>query len=116
MKTHLVGIFAFSLLTLAVSEHNYEDKNVANELDKLSYSQDLNKYSVSPFIKRHKRSIIGTDTRFQLNLNSYADVFPFSTVVHFSTGCSGTLITPKHVLTSASCFHTGVSLKRVSFC
>lgn len=114
MKTHLLGLFALSLLTLTVSEDKYVDKIVANDLDKLFYSQELKKYSTNPFTKRHKRSIIGTDTRFQLNLNSYADIFPFSTVVHFSIGCSGTLITPKHVLTSASCFHSGVSLKRVS--
>ena len=116
MIRYSIGLFAFSLLAIAVSEQKFEDKNVAITFDKkTSYSRELNDYSINYFKSRNKRDIIGTDTRFQLNLNSYSDVFPFSTVVHFSTGCSGTLITQTHVLTSASCFHNGVSFKRVSY-
>ena len=33
--------------------------------------------------------------------------FPYSNVVRLSTGCTGTLLTPLHVLTAAHCVHNG---------
>jgi len=79
----------------------------------------LDKYATSnkhPFIElnRPKRSLIGLDTRFKLNMATYGNTFPFSSAVYFSHGCSGTLVTPKHVLTSATCFHNGRNFVRGS--
>jgi len=63
---------------------------------------------------RSKRSVMNTDTRFKLDMATYGNTFPFSSAVYFSHGCSGTLLTPTHVLTSASCFHNGRNFVRGS--
>ncbi|XP_028397410.1 serine protease 23-like isoform X2 [Dendronephthya gigantea] len=68
----------------------------------------------TPVKTRQKRSaamIFGKDDRKQITTSSDAEVMPYAASVKISTGCSGTLIGPRHVLTAAHCAYTGTKRK-----
>lgn len=56
---------------------------------------------------RRKRQVYGADGRFVISDSHFITKYPFSAAVQVSTGCSGILISPKHVLTAAQCVHDG---------
>ncbi|XP_031555683.1 serine protease 23-like [Actinia tenebrosa] len=94
----------------------YQDEP-ENFLENSFFTQSDIESVIPDFLRRRfKRRVFGRDTRTQIPQGEFRKV-PFSAVVKISTGCTGTLISSIHVLTSAHCVHDSskyiVSVKNV---
>lgn len=83
-----------------------DDTNVGSKESINSISQQLENLAVRSVHHRSKRVVFRADERREVPPD-FIEKCPFSSAVMISTGCSGVLVSPKHVLTSAHCLHNG---------
>ncbi|RVE56135.1 hypothetical protein OJAV_G00233150 [Oryzias javanicus] len=74
----------------------------------LQWINETSARRTTPVHARTKRQVYGEDGRFVISDSQFITSYPFSTAVRISAGCSGVLVSPKHVLTAARCVHDGV--------
>lgn len=99
-----------------------EDSNTVRDLAKkvlsmLNLTDDISVQGISftqvdSSLGRSRRApgIFGKDTRVNMRASLEAQMYPFSTAVMLSSGCTGTLIGAQHVLTAAHCVRSGKTL------
>lgn len=92
------------------------DSESANTLITLPFDPSTQRHdelihSPHAVLRRRKRIIFGEDDRMRIDPAKDGNKFPFSAEMRVSTGCSGIMISSKHVLTAAHCVHDGAAYR-----